>query len=48
MKTKMKRFFYILALILVPAFEFVSCATMPKSAFPPAGVYSYDFERYVD
>lgn len=48
MKTKMKRFFYILALILVPAFAFVSCASVPKSAFPPAGVYSYDFERYVD
>lgn len=46
----MKRFFYIiiLALILVPAFAFVSCASVPKSAFPPAGVYSYDFERYVD
>ncbi|BDC97561.1 hypothetical protein [Treponema saccharophilum] len=44
----MKRFFYILALILVPAFAFVSCASVPKSAFPPDGVYSYDFERYVD
>lgn len=44
----MKRFFYILALILVPAFAFVPCASVPKSAFPPAGVYSYDFERYVD
>lgn len=32
MKTKMKRFFYILALILVPAFAFVSCASVPKES----------------
>lgn len=30
------------------AFTLFSCASLPESTFPPEGVYSYDFERYVD
>lgn len=44
----MKRDFYIKALFLAFALALFSCASVPKSSFPPDGIYSYDFERYVD
>lgn len=44
----MKRVFYIKALFLAFALALLSCASVPKSSFPPDGIYSYDFERYVD
>ena len=44
----MKRVFYFKALFLTLAFALLSCASVPKSSFPPDGIYSYDFERYVD
>ena len=44
----MKKIFYILALNLSLALILSSCASTPKSNFPSDGVYSYDFERYVD
>ena len=44
----MKRNFYIKALFLAFALALFSCASVPKSYFPPDGIYSYDFERYVD
>ena len=36
------------ALLLIPLVLFFSCASVPSTRFPPDGVYSYDFERYVD
>ena len=33
---------------IMSALVLVSCASVPKSNFPPDGIYSYDFERYVD
>lgn len=44
----MKRDFYIKALFLAFALALFSCASVPKSSFPPDGIYSYDYERYVD
>ncbi len=44
----MKRDFYIKALFLAFALALFSCASVPKTVFPPDGIYSYDFERYVD
>ena len=43
MKTRLLFFFSTLALIL-----FFSCASVPSARFPSDGVYSYDFEKYVD
>ncbi|MBR1723148.1 MAG: hypothetical protein IJ727_11850 [Treponema sp.] len=44
----MKKSIHTFLSALALAFTFLSCASVPKSSFPPDGVYSYDFERYVD
>lgn len=39
---------YSLLLSAMSLALFFSCASAPSTQFPPDGVYSYDFERYVD
>ncbi|MGN0729900.1 hypothetical protein [Treponema sp.] len=42
----MKKLYFLLLLVMTSIF--FSCASVQSANFPPDGVYSYDFEHYVD